>query len=90
MEMAQVQGRASGRMARALGLPVEGETEEELARIAQEDRLRAQQGLVRLMREDGEVYYLHIDQLTREHRPDRIRAEKATVRWLKERLERRG
>jgi hypothetical protein len=39
------------------------------------------------MRKDGEVYYLHIDEITRENRLDRIRAERAMVSWLQSRLE---
>jgi len=87
-ERAQLQQRASGKMARALGRPVPGETQEEIDRIAEDDRLKAQQGLVRPMREDGKEYFLRVEGLTSENRPDRIRAERTTVAWLKERLER--
>ena len=88
-ERAQLQQRASGKMARVLGRPVPGETKEEIDRMAADDRLKAQQGLVRLMHQSGAKYFLHVDWLTRENRPDRIRAERATVAWLKGRLERR-
>jgi len=87
-EWAQLQQRASGKMSRALGRPVPGETQDEIDRIAEDDRLKAQQGLVRLMGEDGGEYFLLVEGLTRENRPDRIRAERATVAWLKQRLER--
>jgi hypothetical protein len=69
---------------------VRGESQEEVERIAREDQLEAQRGLVPLMREVGEVYHLGFDQLTSESRPDRIRYEKALVAWLKERLEQRS
>ncbi len=52
-EWAQLQQRAGGKMYRALGRPVSGETQDEIDRIAEDDRLQAQQGLVRLMSEDG-------------------------------------
>ena len=70
-----------------MGLQVEGETEADLARIAEEDQRMARQGLVRLMRESGEVYDEYVEALTRALRPDRIRAEKAQVAWFKGGLE---
>ena len=43
------------------------------------------------MRKDGEAYYLHIDEITRENRPDQISAEHAIVSRLQSRLgSRRG
>lgn len=87
MERTQLSERVRGKMRHALSVPVGGETRENLDRIGAEDRRLAQQGLVELMREDGEVYHLHIDRLDRGNRPDRIRAERATVAWLKGRLE---
>jgi len=38
------------------------------------------------MRKDGEVYYLHIDDITRENRPNRISAKHAIVSRLQSRL----
>ncbi len=78
----------AGRTPRAFGLPVSGESQEELDKIADEARILARQGLVQLMKEDGEIYYLRIDELTHQNRPDRIRAEHAQVGWLKKCLER--
>ena len=44
---------------------------------------------LQISREDGgEVYHLHVDQLTREDRPDRSRCEKGRVASFKGQLER--
>lgn len=87
MGRAQLRRRAGGKTAGALGRPAPGETQEEIDRVAQDDRRKARRGLVRLVRGDGSEYFLHVDGLTRGNRPDRTRAEKAQVAWLKGRLE---
>jgi hypothetical protein len=88
MERQSLQEHAQGKMARALGYALPGESQEELERIASEDRRLAQQGMVPL-KSGKRIYYKHIDELTREDRTARIAAERETVAWLKERVERR-
>jgi hypothetical protein len=64
------------RQNRQLGRALPGESQEELDRIAEEDQRRALEGLVEL-RSGDEVWYVHIDELTRENRPARIESENA-------------
>ena len=82
-----LQQHAQGKLGEALGHALPGENQEELERIALEDRRLSQRGLVRL--KTGEEYYhKHIDELSREDFAARIAAELETVEWLKERVER--
>jgi hypothetical protein len=76
-----------GRLGRAIGLALPGESPEELERIAEGDRRKAEEGLVEL-RSGDEVWYKHIDELTREDRPARIESENARAAWIQERLRR--
>jgi ABC-type glutathione transport system ATPase component len=85
MERACIQEHASGKMARALGHALPGETQEELERIAAEDQRLAQQGMVKL-KSRQRVYFKHIDELTREDRKARIAAEREQVDWLMKRV----
>ena len=85
MERGRLQEHASGKMARALGYALPGESQEELERIALEDQRLAQQGLVKLKVGD-EIHYKHIDELTREDRQARIAAESEEVDWLMSRV----
>jgi hypothetical protein len=85
MERGRLQEHASGKMARALGHALPGESQKELERIALEDQRLAQQGLVKLKVGD-EIHYKHIDELTREDRQARIAAEREEVDWLMNRL----
>lgn len=87
LEREQIAERATGKLARAIGLTLPGEDWEELNRIAREDESRARQGLVELRR-DEKVWYKHIDELTRKDRPARLEAERAWTTWLKDRMER--
>lgn len=88
MERGRPQEHASGKMARALGRALPGESQEELDRIAQEDRRLAQEGMVKLKVGD-EVFHKHVEELTREDRRARIESEKEEVDWLKGRVRRR-
>ena len=81
--------RREGALAKALGFPLLGEDQEELRRIAREDRQRAQQGLVEL-RDGEQVWYKHLEDLTPQDRPARLEAEMARNAWLRERLDRRS
>ena len=84
-ERRELQLRREGHLAKLLGSALPGETPEELRRIAEEDRLRAEEGLVELMDESGEITYRHIDDLTPGDRSARIRAEGARVEWIAQR-----
>jgi hypothetical protein len=60
LERGRLQEHASGKLARALGYALPGESQEELDSIAAEDRRRAQEGKVKL--EVGEeIHYKHIE-----------------------------
>jgi hypothetical protein len=88
LEREQIAERATGKLARAIGLTLPGEDWEELNRIAREDERRARQGLVELRRGE-KVWHTHIDKLTRKDRPARLEAEKVWLDWLRSRVERR-
>ena len=84
-ERARLQEHASGKMARALGHALPGESQEELERIALEDQRLAQEGMVKL-KIDETISYKHIDELTCEDRQARIAAEREEIEWLMNRL----
>jgi hypothetical protein len=81
MERMQLAERASGKMRRAIGRILPGESREHLERIASEDQRMARAGLVKL-KSGSRSYYKHIDDLTREDRWPRIWAERETIAWL--------
>jgi hypothetical protein len=85
MERARLQEHAQGKMARALGHVLPGESQEELDRVAAEDQSLAQDGMVKL-KVGEEIHYKHVDELTREDRPARIAAESEEVEWLMNRV----
>jgi hypothetical protein len=87
MERRQLEERREGKLRRALGDPLADETVEQLERIGEGDRLRACQGLVAVVREDGRAFYRYIDALEREDMEDRLAAEWLEVGWLKQREE---
>ena len=89
MERRQLRERREGKLRRALGVPLLGETEEQLDRIGDEDRLRAEQGLVYLLDAGGRISSKHLDGLGRLDMNSRTAAERVTVDRLKERVERR-
>jgi len=84
-ERGRLQEHASGKMARALGHALPGESQEELERIAAEDQRLAQEGLVKL-KVGEQIHYKHIEELTREDRTARMEAEREEVDWLMNRL----
>ncbi|MDQ4062551.1 MAG: hypothetical protein M3122_01335 [Actinomycetota bacterium] len=57
MEHIQLRQRCEGKLRRTLGVTLPGEFVEELDRLGEEDRIRAEQGLVAVMGEDGEIFY---------------------------------
>jgi hypothetical protein len=85
MERARIREHASGKMARALGHALPGESQEDLDSIAAEDQRLAQEGLVKL-KVGEEIHYKHIEELTREDRTARMEAEREEVDWLMNRL----
>jgi hypothetical protein len=89
-ERRMLEARRAGQLAKALVRALPGESPERLARIGSEDRRRAEQGLVELRSEGGELSYKHVEELHPEDRVDRIRAELARIEWLLERQGRRN
>src|SRR5215210_219706 len=87
VEHREVEQRRSGQLGRALGRALPGESQEELEKIAEEDQRKVEEGLVEL-RSGDEVWYKHIDELTRDDRPARIESENVRATWLQERLNR--
>jgi hypothetical protein len=87
VERRELEQRRNGQLGRALGRALPGESQEELKRIAEDDRLKAEEGLVEL-RSGDEVWYKHIDEITRDDRPARIESENARAAWIQERLRR--
>ena len=89
MQHRQLRERCEGKLRRALGTPLAGESVEELDRVGGQDRLRAKQGLVAVRCESGRISYQHIDDLSSLDMRFRNAAERVQVEWLKERIERR-
>jgi hypothetical protein len=89
LERRRLNERREGKLRRALGDPLPDETLEQLERIAEGDRLRARQGLVAVVREDGKAFYRYIDALERDDIDNRLAAEWLEVGWLKQRARRR-
>ena len=87
MERKRHRERSEGKLRRALGRPLPGESVEQLNRIGEHHRRRAEQGLVAI-KEGGKISYMHIDDLSPLDMRFRTAAERVTVEWLKERVER--
>jgi hypothetical protein len=87
VERRELEQRRNGQLGRAIGRALPGESHEELERIAEEDRRKAEEGLVEL-RSGDEIWYKHIDEITRDDRPARIESENARAAWIHERLRR--
>lgn len=85
-----LEARRNRQLAKALVRALPGESQEELDRMSSEDRHRAEEGLVELRSEEGDISYKHIDELVWQDRADRIRAELARLEWLLERQGRRN
>ena len=87
VERRELEQRRSGQLGRALGWALPGESQEDLQRIAEEDQRKAERGLVEL-RSGDEVWYKHIDEITRDDRQARIDSENARATWIQDRLRR--
>jgi len=88
-EKRELEMRQEGHLARILDGPLPDESPKELARLAEVDRLKAQEGLVELKSENGEIVYKPFDDLTPQDRSARIRAEGERVAWIVERQKKR-
>jgi hypothetical protein len=89
MERRQLRERREGKLRRASGVALPGESVEGLDLLGEQDQLGAEQGLVPIMDEGGRIHYKHIDNLTTLDSAFRIAVELVEVGWLKERVERR-
>ena len=87
VERKELEQRRSGQLGRAIGRALPDESAEELERMAEEDQQKAEEGLVEL-RSGDEVWYKHIDEITRDDRPARIESENVRAAWIQERLRR--
>jgi hypothetical protein len=87
MERTKLKERREGRLRKALGMPLPGESKEQLDRIAEDDQRRAKQGLVSIKGEHGRISYKHIDDLSPLEMRFITAAEWVEVGWLQERLE---
>lgn len=87
VERKELEQRRNGQLGRALGRALPGESQEELDRMAEEDQRKAEEGLVEL-RSGDDVWYKHIDEMTREDRQARIDSENFRAAWIRERLNR--
>jgi hypothetical protein len=83
-EQRQLQLRKNGQLAKLLGEPLPGELPGILQRLASEDRIQAERGLVALT-SGGKTFYKAIDDLDPEDMPARIAANRLRTTWLKER-----
>lgn len=89
IERRELEDRKNGELAKALGPAMNGESQEEIDRLAREDREKAEAGLV-VLRDGEELWYKHIDELTFEDRQARIEAQRRRLAWVGERLGRFG
>ena len=84
VERRELEQRRNGQLSRALGTALPGESQEELNRIAEEDQRKAERGLVEL-RSGDEIWFKHIDEITRDDRPARIESENVRAAWIQDR-----
>ena len=78
--------RCDGKLAKAIGNALLGESPQDLEGMAREDRSKAEEGLVTLLW-GGQLFYKHIDELTPENLLARLEAQRAQVNWLMGRLQ---
>jgi hypothetical protein len=79
--------RRDGKLAKAIGKALPGESPQDLEQMAREDRSKAEEGLVSLLWGGGQLSYHHIDKLTPENLLARLEAEREQVNWLMGRLQ---
>ena len=78
--------RRDGKLAKAIGKALPGESPQDLEQMAREDRSKAEEGLVSLLW-GGQLSYKHVDKLTPENLLARLEAEREQVNWLMGRLQ---
>jgi hypothetical protein len=69
LERRQLRERREGSLRRTLGDPLPGETVGQLERMGETDVLRAEQGLVALMVEDGAISFKPLADVLRQDMP---------------------
>ena len=79
LERKQLRQRCEGKLRGTFGTPLQGETVEQLDRIGERDRLRAEQGLVSIKGEGGRISYRHIADLSSLDMRFRVAAERVRV-----------
>jgi hypothetical protein len=89
MERKRLRQRCAGQLRSALGVALAGETVEELDPLGEQDRHRAELGLVAVMGMDGPIFYKPLEDLRTIEMRFRTAAERIELGWLKQRLERR-
>src|SRR5215210_7341672 len=78
--------RCDGKLAKAIGKALPGESPQDLEQMAREDRGKAEEGLVSMLW-GGQLSYKHVDKLTPENLLARLEAEREQVNWLMGRLQ---
>ena len=73
--------RRDGKLAKAIGKALPGESPKDLEQTAREDRSKAEEGLVSMLW-GGQLSYKHIDDLIPENLLARLEAEREQVNWL--------
>jgi hypothetical protein len=90
-ERRMLETRKNGQLAKAILVRLPLEAQEEQEQMTSEDRKRAEEALVALRSEQGELSsYKHLDDFTPEDCMNRIRAEMRRMEWLLERQTRRN
>jgi hypothetical protein len=79
MERRQLWERREGKLRRALGVALLGESGEGLDQLGEQDQLRAEQGLVPVVGEGDKIFYKHIDDLSTQEMNFRTTAERVEV-----------
>ena len=75
--------RRDGKLSKAIGKALPGESPQDLEQMSREDRSKAEEGLVSMLSGGGQLSYEHIDELTprtfwRDWRP---RGSRSTGSW---------
>lgn len=79
--------RRDGKLAKAIGKALPGESPQDLEQMAREDRSKAEEGLVSMLSGGGQLSCKRIDKLTPENLLARLEAEREQVNWLMGRLQ---
>ncbi len=88
MERQRLRERREGQLRRALGVALPGEEVEQLDRVAELDRRRAEQGLVAVKGREGKISFEPLDDLRPQDIEFRTAADWVEVEWLQKRVQR--